>query len=111
MLFHLKDYYGRRGDARNHAGALHQWGNMAEGWRQVDEAERWYRQSLAITDRLSNAYGQGITLHPLGMIAEARGEAACRCDAVSEVVGGVAVDGLDHHGNKRGLGQWSRRRA
>ena len=68
----LKDHFARRGDDRSHVVALQQLGSIALERRQFDEAERWYRQSLAITERLGDAHGQAITLHQLGIIAEAR---------------------------------------
>jgi tetratricopeptide (TPR) repeat protein len=43
---------------------------------QVAEAERWYRQSLAIAERIGNEHGQASTLHQLGMIAEKQGKTA-----------------------------------
>jgi len=45
---------------------------IAQERRQFDEAEEWYRKSLAIKEKLKNEYGQAITLHQLGMIAEER---------------------------------------
>jgi tetratricopeptide (TPR) repeat protein len=47
-------------------------GMIAEERRDFDEAEEWYRKSLAIEEKLKNEYGQAITLHQLGMIAEER---------------------------------------
>ena len=43
---------------------------------RVEETERWYRQSLAIAERLGDEHGQAITLHKLGRIAEERGNVA-----------------------------------
>jgi tetratricopeptide (TPR) repeat protein len=43
---------------------------------QVAEAERWYRQSLAITERIDDEHGQAGTLHQLGRIAEEQGKTA-----------------------------------
>src|SRR2546427_5587455 len=51
---------------------LHRLGRIAEKRRQFAEAERWYRQSLAIKERLSDDQGQAMTLHQLGSIAEER---------------------------------------
>jgi tetratricopeptide (TPR) repeat protein len=47
---------------------------VAEERRQFDEAERWYRQSLAIGERIGNEHGQAISLHQLGMVAEVQGD-------------------------------------
>ncbi|HLG15897.1 MAG TPA: CHAT domain-containing protein [Blastocatellia bacterium] len=68
----LKEYYEHKGDERNQAVALHQLGRIAEERRQLDEAERWYRQSLAIEERIGNEHGQAQTLHQLGRIAQER---------------------------------------
>ncbi|HUQ34243.1 MAG TPA: tetratricopeptide repeat protein, partial [Pyrinomonadaceae bacterium] len=41
--------------------------------RQFDEAERWYRQSLAIEERIGDKHGQAASLYQLGMNAEGQG--------------------------------------
>jgi hypothetical protein len=46
---------------------------IAEERRQWEEAERWYRQSLAIEERISNEHGQALTFGQLGRLAEERG--------------------------------------
>jgi len=54
------------------ASLWHNLGMIAEERRQFDEAEEWYRKSLAIWEKLKDEYGQASTLHQLGMIAEER---------------------------------------
>jgi Flp pilus assembly protein TadD len=54
------------------ASFWHNLGMIAEERRDFDEAEEWYRKSLALKEKLKNEYGQAITLHQLGMIAEER---------------------------------------
>jgi hypothetical protein len=56
ILHRLKDHSEHAGDDRNHAFALHQLGIVAQQRRQWEKAERWYRQSLAITERLGNEH-------------------------------------------------------
>ncbi len=68
----LQEHFERAGDSKNQAVALHQLGMIAEERRQLEEAERWYRQSLAIAERIGNEHGQAGTLHQLGRIAEAQ---------------------------------------
>jgi tetratricopeptide (TPR) repeat protein len=68
----LKDHYESVGDDSNRAASLHQLGMVAqERWRW-DEAEDWYRQSLAIEERIGYENGQAQTLHQLGNIAYLR---------------------------------------
>ena len=56
------------------ASLWHNLGMIAGERRQFDEAEHWYRRSLAISEKLKNEYGQASTLHELGMIAQKRRE-------------------------------------
>jgi tetratricopeptide (TPR) repeat protein len=72
ILLRLKDHFESAGDDSNLAVAFHQLGMIAQERRQFDEAERWYRQSLAIEERIGNEHGQGSTLHQLGRIAQER---------------------------------------
>src|SRR5262249_50319626 len=74
ILHRLKDHCERVGDDRNHAVSLHQLGILAQERRQWEEAERWYRQSLAIKKRLGDEHGQASTLHQLGMLAQEQGQ-------------------------------------
>ena len=71
MYLRLKEHY-QKGDERNQAVILHQLGRIADERRQFDEAERWYRESLAINERIGNEHGQAITLHQLGILAQKR---------------------------------------
>jgi tetratricopeptide (TPR) repeat protein len=72
ILHRLKDHYEHTSDDRNNAVALRRLGMVAQERRQFEEAERWYRQSLAIKGSFGNEHGQAITLHQLGRIAQER---------------------------------------
>jgi tetratricopeptide (TPR) repeat protein len=54
------------------ASSWHNLGMIAQERREFDEAEAWYRKSLALEEKLKDEYGQASTLHQLGMIAEER---------------------------------------
>ncbi|HAW50299.1 TPA: hypothetical protein DCX16_05065 [bacterium] len=62
----------RWGSSDGKAITLHQLGRIAQQRRQFDIAEKWYRMSLEIKEKLEDEYGKAITLHQLGMIAEER---------------------------------------
>jgi tetratricopeptide (TPR) repeat protein len=51
----------------------HQLGNTAHRRGRLDEAEDWYRQSLAIKKELGDRPGLALTYHQLGMTAHSRG--------------------------------------
>jgi tetratricopeptide (TPR) repeat protein len=51
----------------------HQLGSTAYLRMRLDEAEDWYRKSLAIKEELGNRLGMALTYHQLGMVAQARG--------------------------------------
>jgi tetratricopeptide (TPR) repeat protein len=51
----------------------HQLGNTAHRRGRLDEAEDWYRRSLAIDEELGDRPGMAITFHQLGMTAQQRG--------------------------------------
>jgi tetratricopeptide (TPR) repeat protein len=55
------------------ATTYHQLGNIAQARGRLDEAEDWYRKSLAIEEELGNAPGTADSYHQLGMAAQARG--------------------------------------
>jgi tetratricopeptide (TPR) repeat protein len=55
------------------ANLYHQLGNAAQVEGRLDEAEGWYRQSLAISEELDNRPGMASTYHQLGMAAQDRG--------------------------------------
>jgi tetratricopeptide (TPR) repeat protein len=52
----------------------HNLGIIAQERREFNEAEQWYRKSLAIEEKFKDKYGQAQTLHQLGMIAQERRE-------------------------------------
>ncbi|MDI6810818.1 MAG: tetratricopeptide repeat protein [archaeon] len=54
------------------ASLWHNLGMIAQERRDFDEAEEWYRKSLALKEKLKDEHGQARTLHQLGMIAEER---------------------------------------
>jgi tetratricopeptide (TPR) repeat protein len=93
ILVRLKEHFERSGDEQTQAALLHQLGLVAEGRGQLEEAERWYRQSLAITERIGDESWQAASLHHLGVVAEGRGqlEEAERCRrqslAIAERIG------------------------
>src|SRR5262249_3630916 len=58
------------------ATTLHQLGRIAQEQRRWDEAESFYRQSLALSERIGNEHTQSGSLHQLGRIAEDQGNAA-----------------------------------
>jgi tetratricopeptide (TPR) repeat protein len=45
---------------------------VAQARRDLDAAEKWYRKSLEIAERLGDEHGAAITYHQLGMVAQAR---------------------------------------
>jgi hypothetical protein len=51
-------------------------GRVAQERGDWVEAERWYRESLGIKERLGDDHGQASTLHQLGKVAENRGRVA-----------------------------------
>ena len=55
------------------ATTYHQLGMTAQVRGRLDEAEGWYRKSLAINEELGDRPGMAGTYHQLGMIAQARG--------------------------------------
>jgi len=55
------------------AAACHQLGRTAQDRGRLDEADQWYRKSLAIKEDLGNRPGMASTYHQLGITAQARG--------------------------------------
>ena len=55
------------------AATYHQLGLIAGERRRLDEAEDWYRRSLALEIELRDKPGTASTYHQLGMVAEYRG--------------------------------------
>jgi tetratricopeptide (TPR) repeat protein len=55
------------------AGIYHQLGRVAQERSRVDDAEDWYRKSLAIKEELGDRPGLADTFHNLGVVAQVRG--------------------------------------
>jgi tetratricopeptide (TPR) repeat protein len=70
MLPHLPPDHPRR------SAYLHELGNLAHRRGEHAEAERLYRQSLAINERLGDQAGMATSYHQLGMLAQDRGDLA-----------------------------------
>jgi tetratricopeptide (TPR) repeat protein len=72
----LKTAYGesRGADERTRARFAHNYGIALQDVGSYDEAERLYRQSLEIEERIGYEPGRAITLHQLGAIARLRGD-------------------------------------
>jgi tetratricopeptide (TPR) repeat protein len=61
-------------NARRHlATAYHQLGNVAYARGALDDAEAWYKKSLAIKEALGDRAGMAMSYHQLGMVAQQRG--------------------------------------
>lgn len=58
----------------NIAVSYHQLGMVAQLRGELDEAEQWYRKSLAIREQLNNQPGMASSYHQLGTAAQDRGE-------------------------------------
>jgi tetratricopeptide (TPR) repeat protein/tRNA A37 threonylcarbamoyladenosine biosynthesis protein TsaE len=58
---------------RNLAVTYHELGRVAHDRGRLDEAEQWYRRSLAIEEQCDDTPAMAATYHQLGMVAEARG--------------------------------------
>ena len=54
------------------ASNYHQLGTTAQDRGRLDEAEDWYRKSLAINEELGDLPGMALTYAQLGLLAEAR---------------------------------------
>ncbi|WUH95903.1 tetratricopeptide repeat protein [Streptomyces sp. NBC_00433] len=63
------------GSSRLHYMSItyHQLGNITQDRGRLDEAEAWYRKSLAIKEELTNRAGSASTYHQLGIVAQRRG--------------------------------------
>jgi tetratricopeptide (TPR) repeat protein len=73
ILAMLQAQPGTSATQMNMAIAYHQLGMVAQDRGLLDDAEAWYRQSLAIKDNLGNSRGMASTYHQLGMVAHDRG--------------------------------------
>ncbi len=58
---------------RNLAFAYHQLGMVAQHRGRLDEAEGWYKKSLAIKEALDNQPNMAASYHQFGMVAQHRG--------------------------------------
>ncbi len=72
-LSYLRDQPETEWTRRNIAGIYHQLGIVAQERGQLDEADEWYRKSLAIKEELGDRPGMAITYHQLGNAATDRG--------------------------------------
>jgi len=61
----------------------HQLGMTAQDRGRVDEAEDWYRKSLAISEDVGDRPGMAITYAQLGRLAEDRGRHRWHCSGTS----------------------------
>ncbi|SNT66315.1 Tetratricopeptide repeat-containing protein [Asanoa hainanensis] len=64
----------QRGARLGMATSLHQLGSVAGARGELDAAEGFYRQSLAIEEEVGNRPGMAISYHQLGMVVQQRGE-------------------------------------
>jgi tetratricopeptide (TPR) repeat protein len=100
ILERLLSYYSVAGTDRNRAFALHQLGMACQVGGELDQADVYLSESLAIKERLEDRQGQAVTLQQLGVLAQQRGRLAeaqslysrCRriCDEIHDDEG-VAV--------------------
>jgi tetratricopeptide (TPR) repeat protein len=74
ILLRLKEHCELSGDEQNQAVCLHLLGMVAEERGQLEEAERCYRDSLAIRERIGGEHGQAGSLCLLGRVAKRRGQ-------------------------------------
>jgi Tfp pilus assembly protein PilF len=54
------------------AATYHQLGITAQDRGQLDRADDWYRQALAISEELGDRPGMALTYAQLGLLAEER---------------------------------------
>ena len=73
-LAYLQDQPATNLTRENTSVIYHQLGSAAEIRGRLDEAEDWYRKSLAITEELGNRPHLAETYHQLGRTAQARGQ-------------------------------------
>jgi len=64
------------GNLAGKAVTLHQLGRLAQDRGDYGEAERLYRESLEIKERLGNLAGKAVTLHALGKLRWEQGRKA-----------------------------------
>jgi tetratricopeptide (TPR) repeat protein len=91
------------GQQKNLAITCHQLGMMAGERGRLDEAEDWYRKSLAIEVDIADKTGMASTFHQIGIIAQYRGqldeaeEWYRKSLAIREECGGLAGVGASYH--------------
>jgi tetratricopeptide (TPR) repeat protein len=73
-LSYLKDQPASDWTRASIAVTFHQLGMAAQARGRLDEAEDWYRKSLAIKKELGNRPTMAVTFHQLGTAAQARGQ-------------------------------------
>jgi tetratricopeptide (TPR) repeat protein len=73
VLTWLQDQPATEWTRQNTAVIYHQLGMTAQARGRLEEAEDWYRQSLAIKKELGDRPGMAITYHQLGNTAHLRG--------------------------------------
>jgi tetratricopeptide (TPR) repeat protein len=56
--------------------SYHHLGNTAQLRGRLDEADEWYRRSLAIEEELGNRPGMALSYAQLGLLAEQQGQAS-----------------------------------
>ena len=66
-LAYLQDQPETEWTRTNIAVTYHQLGMTAQARGRLDEADDWYRQSLAIEEELGDRPGMAVTYHQLGM--------------------------------------------
>ncbi|MEU4349131.1 tetratricopeptide repeat protein [Streptomyces sp. NPDC023838] len=64
------------GQRKNLATGYHQIGMVAQHRGRLEEAEEWYRKSLAIEELLANRSGMASSYHQLGIVSQLRGRMA-----------------------------------
>jgi tetratricopeptide (TPR) repeat protein len=70
----LLEYARDHDDERARAIALFNLGRIAEVERDLERAEKCYRESLRVAETLGDEAGAGVIYHQLGLIAQERGE-------------------------------------
>ncbi len=73
LLAHLRDQPGTEWTRKNIALMYHHLGTTAQDRRQLDEADTWYRQSLAARGESGDRPEIASTYHQLGVSAQLRG--------------------------------------
>jgi len=72
-LAHLQDQPATDWTRESMSAVYHQLGVIAQRRKRLDEADDWYRKSLAISEELGDRPGLAATYHQLGRTAQGRG--------------------------------------